>query len=458
MDFSKIPTEDLQAIQAGKWDKVSTPGLQEYQAQRQHQIQAQQQAQNPQQLPDAADKAAQGNQPDAKITPPALDKFKTPKEFTPDILPGQSESWAQKAARLTGNPNFNDAPDVSAAKEAEGLKHPIELMPPMALPAGAAPAALSRLAGYLGKGGLGPVLSRIGLNTGLGGAQGAINNPEDRLGGAARGAVVSGTLSTGLEGLGGLASSLKRMYDTSRMAANPVQMQNKAIEAVTDATGKLRESEAANLQNQLGGKTLKIDTTRIRGISPEIDNILQAKAGPYGDIASEVELSATDANKIRSLLDQEMTYRKLGPFAQNAETATQDARIKPLADQLRGQVHGINPEVSSTFDDWSENLNAARNLEKRAETAPVTVLTSPSVDRRALIQKVDDAVGTKLGSLGKQLNSAKNLSNAVHDIKPFKALGTLGLEGARGLSEGSPNLDNPAVLQSLFALTNSSRK
>lgn len=66
MDLSKISTEDLQHIQAGHWDKVSTPGLQEYQAQRQHETQAAMQAQNPQQIPDAADKAAQGENQNAQ--------------------------------------------------------------------------------------------------------------------------------------------------------------------------------------------------------------------------------------------------------------------------------------------------------------------------------------------------------------------------------------------------------
>lgn len=284
-----------------------------------------------------------------------------------------------------------------------------------------------------------------------------IDQKQDPTEGVLKDTALGTMASAGVDAAKGFYGGAKNMYQTGKWAANPPAMQDTAIQAVGDATDKLRSSEAENLKKYLSGKTIDIDTSRIRGIHPEIDSILGKYATPYGEIPSNAKVSAEDANKIRSTLDQEMSYKKLGPFAQSAETAARDAQIKPLADQLRGQVHDLSPEVSDTFDQWSDNLNAARNLDKRAETAPLTVLTSPSIDRRALLQKVDDEVGTNLGRLGSQMNDAKNLSNATHNIQPLKALGALGSSGAKGLFYGATEgnaLSDPRVLQSLFGLSN----
>lgn len=315
----------------------------------------------------------------------------------------------------------------------------------LTIPMGSAPAGLAKLATYLGGKGIGPMLGRIAANTGVGAVQGG-----------AKGAATGAIAGTAGEALGALMGAGQNVYQTIRKAANPAAAQDEAVSAITNATDKLKSSESENLSNYLGGKSLKIDTTRIRGIHPEIDSILSEHASnlsPYGDIPSELEIPAQDANKIRSLLDQEMTYKKLGPFAQTAETAQRDAAIKPLADQLRGQIHELSPEISDTLEQWSDNLNAARNLDKRAETAPMTVLSSPSFDRRALLQKVDQEAGTNLEGLGRQITNAKDLSNAfhngVHPIDAALATGRAGLQGAVQGNEAAVPIE--VLLQGLFS-------
>lgn len=305
------------------------------------------------------------------------------------------------------------------------------------------------------------LLGRASVNAGAAGLQKYLSNlidsKQDRTEGVPGAVGLGGALSVGTDALAGLLGGAARMYRTVKGAVNPAGMQDEAISAVSDATDKLRSSEAQNLKEALTGKSIDLDTTRIRGIHPEIDSVLNKYATPYGDIPSVVKADASDANQIRSILDQEMSYKKLGPFAQSAETAARDAQIKPLADQIRGQVHGVSPEVSDTLDQWSDNLNAARNLDKRAETAPMTVLTSPSIDRRALLQKVDSGVGTSLQDLGHQINDSKNLSNAVHQVQPIKAALTLGKSGVTGLFNGAQDgsvMSNPAVIQSLFGVKN----
>ncbi len=307
-------------------------------------------------------------------------------------------------------------------------------------------------------------LGRIAANTAGGAAQGYATAPEEgssRGQGAAMGGLLGGGLSAGLETAGGLYGAGKRMYDTSRLATDPARMQDKALGAISDATGKLSRSEAANLEQGLAGKSLGIDTTRLKGVSPEIDDILTAgarKVSPYGDIPSELNLPAQDVDKIRKGLDSAQSWKKLGPYAQDAESATKDAFLKSQADKLRGQLHGVSPEVSDTYDLWRQNLEFGKNLANRAESAPTTVLTSPSIDRRALLQKVDETVGTDLRGLGEQLNAAKGLSNAAHNFAPVDAAKILAVESLRGGAKGAATLDDPRLVQSLFSGINETRK
>lgn len=408
-------------------DEALQKEYQDYQ-EFQHYQQASSQAANPQTVPDAAQKASQ----------PSGQPYLSPGETATDNY------WTKVKARITDPNRWQSIANNTGPSKSNAIGDDLGAAN-LAIPMGGAPKALQALSGYLGKGGIGPSIARIVANTALGGLQGG-----------AQGALMGAGAGALGEAVGGLIGSGKNVVQTSRMAANRARTQDIALEAIDEATGKLKSSEAENLSRYLGDKTIPIDTTKIRGISPQVDELLSAhasKISPYGDIPSELNIPATDANKIRSLLDQEMTYKKLGPYAQTSETLARDAVIKPQADQLRAQVHNVSPEVSNTLDQWSENLNAARNLDKRAESAPMRVLSSPSFDRRALLQKVDEQVGTNLQDLGTQITNAKALSNAFHgSIHPIDAATALGSAATQGLRQGSSaSVPAEMLLQGLFS-------
>jgi hypothetical protein len=182
----------------------------------------------------------------------------------------------------------------------------------------------------------------------------------------------------------------------------------------------------------------------------------------YGGIPSELEVPAQDALKIRRLIDGEVSYKKLGPYAQTAEAAERDAGLKAKADQIRGQIHGLGDDTSDILDQWSENIGYGKNLSKRAESTPTTVLTSPSIDRRALNKRVDEITGSDLTGLGEKLNDAKEMSNAMHSLNPLRMAGSAAGVGVKGsikplVNSSSLNtgLDN-ILRESLFK--NSSQK
>lgn len=311
--------------------------------------------------------------------------------------------------------------------------------------------------------GLGGLAARTAVNGGAAGLQKYLSNRIDQNPNPSEGVVgnaaLGGALSLGFDALSGLLGGAKRLYNTVQGARNADDLQDTAQAAIRDATARLKESEAQNVQQQLGGKTLGIDTTRIRGINPEIDSTLGKYATPYGDIPSEASVDAQDANKIRQLIDSEISYKKLGPFAQTAESAERDNQLRGLADNLRGQIHGISPDLSDTFDQWSDNLNQARALDKSADTAPLSAISGPNFDRYALLQKVDNETGSNLGQLGSQINDSRVMWDAVHNPRVFKMIDAVGsplIKGAyNGATQGS-TFSNPAVLQSLFGAANSS--
>lgn len=371
-----------------------------------------------------------------------------------DDLPPPSQAngtpgfWAL-ASKINGGSNPLNEPADAMLADPEGTKTQAKIGTAMALGGMVAPAVEG--AGFL---------ARTGANAAVGGATkyaaNKIDDKENGFEGVPGAALTGGAVSAGADALGGIYGGVKQMIQTGKWAADPTEMQNAASAAIEDATSKLKASEAENLKNALAGKSVAINTTEIKGIHPDIDAILANHADSYGTIPSNVTMSAEDANDIRRTLDSQLSYKKLGPFAQTAEVAERDQQLKGLADGIRGQIHDVSPEVSDTLDQWSDNLGQARNLDKRAETAPVTVLTSPSIDRRALLQKVDNQVGTNLVATGSQMNDAKNLGNAVHQLQPVKAIGALGMSGAKGalpaVAAGG-SLSNPSVIQGAVAAT-----
>lgn len=354
--------------------------------------------------------------------------------------------WAL-ASKINGGSNPLNQPADSMLADPEGTKMQAKIGAGLALGAIAGPMAEG--AGFL---------SRAGVNAGAAGIQKLFSNQVDQKSDPTEGVIgntaVGGGLSVGADALGGIYDGVKNVIQTGKWAANPAEMQDAALAAISDATAKLKNSQSASVAQQLEGKTVKVDTTQLKGIDPKIDAILAPAANQYGQIPSEAEIPAVDANNIRRIIDGKVSYKVLGPYAQNAQEAAADAALSAKADVLRGQIHGISPELNDTFEQWSDAMGQAQNLGKRAETAPVNVLTSPSIDRRALLQKVDDAVGTNLVGLGSQMNDAKNLSNAVHQIQPMKALGAVALTSGKGaapaIAAGNA-LSNPSLIQGVAA-------
>lgn len=435
MDLSGLSVEDLKALQAGKLDNVSVEGLNSIHQQMQQRQQATQQAQNPQAIGDAADKAAQNNNPNAK---PTLN-FAT--QYHPQDI-GYTPGGTPASAALA-DPEGNER----NAKIGVGLA------------VGGATAPLTA-----GMSGISGILGRAGVNAAGSSLQQYFGNlmdkqPATQNTGFAAGLGAAGSMAG--DAIGGLAGLVKRPISTAMLAANPSKMSDMASGALNDGMDRLKSSESDNIAGMLQGKQVPVTTNQLTGIHPEIDSILSKYQGPYGDLPSEVSMDGQDANKVRSILDQEMSYKKLGPWAQSAETSARDSMIKPQADAIRGSVHDLDPELSDTIDKYSENLEMAKKLKSGAANSPTNTLTSGNTDQRGLFQDIDDRTGTNLQDLSSKLNDAKNLGNAIHGDKLGRAVEALGVSAVKGFGRGASDgnaLSDPAVLQTLFGTASSRPK
>ncbi len=357
MDLSKVPTEDLQAIKDGKWDKVSTPGLQAYQAARQHDAQVTQQAQNPQQIPDNVDKAAQGGKPNAQPLSLSQNRF-----FPASYSPG-----GQPAAAAEANPQANKM----FANIGTGLAV-----------GGAAGAATQGLTGLTG------LAARTGVNAGGGALQQYLSNKENgRPGseGVGAAAALGGGVSLAGEGVSALAGKLgdylmqksvgMRKYmpgmgtnladqgvvGTKNMMANQVdtklgEQEGYLQDLVKDLKGTVNSSEIADAVGQKAKQFTLPSTGQASPFSQaELSKVrdMSDKLGGMGD------LSAQDLLALKRQGDY-MGYTNAG----NQATSTEASLGRAGANAARGALKEMSPDVADTLLNEQALLTAQKGLTK----------------------------------------------------------------------------------------------
>jgi hypothetical protein len=390
------------------------------------------------------------NNDDWKEVPVAKDDFKE--------VPLASDDWKEV-------PNKYESPGVSADKS--GLQNAFARLqdpnrwkgiagfgpastraqnpgivadnPPVAVPAGQVPSAVSGLANFLGKNA--PL--RVGTSTAIGAVRGALDPNSTAAQGAA------GGLDTGLgsEALGAGINAVGQGIRTLKTAFNPAATQDMAQEALDTTSGMLKSSEAKNLQEQLGSHSLDLHAKDYMGIDPEVDEILLKHGGgsvgnaATGQAPQPISIPATEVNKIRVKLDQASRTA--------SGTGVVDNTIANKANELRGKLHDLSPEIDQTYQDWAENLQGARKMDSTSN--PIAFLSGKGGDRQALIQKAGEATGTNLPEISSQLKLAKPLMQNPISLKGAVALPNSAAYGAGKSLMGNPANTpvDPRVLQAL---------
>lgn len=394
MDLSKYNDQDYEQLKRGNIQGMSDAGYQEYKTQSQQYSGAKQQASNPQTTPDSADKAAHPNQP-----------------TIPQGQPSDLKSYLDKLTQPS-DPR---------------LRHP-DYMPVVAGNIPMAPELVSSAA------------RRIGLNTLLGGAQGALQDPQEgqsRLGNAATGAVVGGGISAGLEGVAGAAGSGadKLMQWATDMRKNNPGVGTSLIDQgiwgtkagmASQVDSKLAQEED-NLQQTVS--SLK-GTVNSKEIADAVGN--KAKQFTLPSTGQGSPFSQGELDKVRGMSDN---LSKIGDLS-----APDLLALKRQGD-YQGYTASGNPATSTEASMGRAGANAAREALKNMSPEAADSL----MKERALIlaQKGLDKPDTIHQGVGSSLFFGK--------VPGSSLAGSMAAQGLQGLvANPASTAASPSALQGLF--------
>lgn len=495
MDLSKISTEDLQALQSatktGDYSKVSTPGLQEYHSQMQHESQAQTQAQNPQNqtVPDPADKAARPKQPYLSPGESATNNvFTNIKDRIVD-----PNRW--KAVATGEGPAAPDT--IGSSLGAAGL----------AIPQESAPGALQALSSYLGKSGVGPMAARIGANAAVGGAQGAMTGDS---GNAALGAGLGAAGGVAGEAIGGLAGAAKwGARNMARMTApqgeaylnNPQAvkgmadalddpaklpgLQDQAVDAINSSRKALKAQgmgAARTLSDNLSNKYVQVNpqdieaaAQNLHGIDPRADELLDhyratLQGNPGERVLGEdnvmrtegstpdtrvtsnaVSMPANEVNQLKRYLQEGAKFAQ-GSITQPVQPA-KVAQATQAAAGLRSGIEQVSPEAATLNKQMQDGMMLQEALRKGAKNSPLAFVSSEAPDRMATLARAENSNAGGLLDFGSQLGAAKTMTkpDVGSGIPTFlgKTAGRAGLRAADAVQSSTDA--SPAALQALLS-------
>lgn len=426
------------------------------------QVKATKQAQSPQQIPDAADKAAQNNSPNAQPTYGAGNVYS-----------------AYKSGGLSGAFQTLSA---NSDKMASGPQGPMEGL----IKSGVSPAgglSLLNQSGALASG------ARIAANTGLGyiqgGAQGAaVGAAGAGLGEAAQ--VLNKGGSWFMKGLSRFTGPQAQAYldnpqETTQIAqtlkdpSKYPDLQNQAVQAINQSRTALKSQGLENasvLKQYLSGKQVEINPTDYMGLDPRVDELLSSSLNKPTDAMgafkqlvqgtpNSASIDANDANQIKRFLQEG------AEFGQGTHTdpiqAAKAGNLASKSAQMRGVIESAAPEASDLNKQMQESLLLQKAL-GAAKNSPIAFVSSESPDRLATLAKTEKYGQGGLLDFGQRLGAAKEIAapDTGSGIPSYisRLVGRGGLRALNALPDATDVAPaaNSALLQGLFGQSSSTPK
>ena len=226
-----------------------------------------------------------------------------------------------------------------------------------------------------------------------------------------------------------------------------LQQSEKALEALTGASGKLKD--------------------RASGLTSELEQLLTGKNIPPAEVIGAGEFAPKTVDLITNQTPALDVYRaaqvagKEAKFANNPlVVGAQKARAEEAGkafSTLRGAVGRAAPEAEPTIAALKEGVDASSSL-ARAQKRPIAYLSSKSPDIAASRQAVDQLAGSSLNEFGGQLQAARGINREPQDmlgrfLKPAALSGLTGVRGAEavgsaalGASEAGMNMGTRAAV------------
>ncbi len=392
-------------------------------------------------------KAWAAKNPDDPRAGEILKRFGAPEE-TKYRSPGETDegnTFSNVGARLT-DPNRWKAmagmgPAVSPIQRDAIDNNPAV---PLALPATSLPAGALKAAQFLGR----DAAARVGTMGALGAGKAALSG-DDVASGAGKGLA----MGVGGEALGAALSGAGRGLQTVKRALQIKSGSPAISEDAADLLGQAAEnlksgSQRQDLDSFLHGKQVEFDPRQYMGHDAEVDSMITDAAktqSAYGEVPRRMTMPAQDFNALRGKLDAQVAYQNRATMGMAPTKGVGEPAVKVAANAARAQLHGLAPEAPGLFQDASEALEAAKEIERSNQ--PATFLSSAAPDAGARVAKIEEMSGVPLQEAASTMRSGRVMANHPSSIKSLLAPVYETLKGgAKSLTGAS----QPATLTDLI--------
>lgn len=172
------------------------------------------------------------------------------------------------------------------------------------------------------------------------------------------------------------------------------------------------------------GKFVDVDPATLHDIHPDINKILNTyKADP---VTGKISMPMEDALDLRSSLNSQTKFKQGGTYSTADAVRTARSKASDAGNAIRSSISEVDPGISESSDALRQNYNLKNSVMRGADTNPISSVRAPEyTDKASKLSQFDDAAGSDLRGLGRNIDTAKDRLQAF-TMKGLKKLFTIG--------------------------------
>jgi hypothetical protein len=278
-------------------------------------------------------------------------------------------------------------------------------------------------------------------------AIGDVLNPVDFAAGAA-----TGGLRAAGEGVQALAKGATRPLAAAgerqtaiNLIKNPAKLEPYARGLVEDAAGKMSErigQKEDALRALIKGKQGEINPDLVSEVMPQYgQKLAERRRGMVPDGVGGMVEKQLDSGRVPVDLDSMLRVKRVGDKlknyafsdAQNPQVVARAKNASNVSDVARRQIYENAPGSEEILSQMGGDIRLKNFLTKRGGKNPVsTIMTTPGSMRDSVVAQVDEAAGSNLRNVGKNLRQAKeDLIEPMHFVRPLQLPAEIAKTGKR---------------------------
>lgn len=352
-----------------------------------------------------------------------------------ELLLGQSPEAAEQQAYAIERASEEAAPVASTIGQATGMAGTMTAAGPSAVGRlGLKGADMAVRAAKVGE------AAAKGAGTGFAYSPGEGGGLEDRIEQAKTGAMLGGALGAA-KLPGHTAARRSRMIKQHKKGQLSENLREQTKRAEKKVYSKVVRPATQKARQELKGKTVSVNTERMKGISPGLDKYLQ-KAEKRGVSAEgRVNIPADRAHRLKRLL-----RRRSEPKHSDAlkpEMSFKREQAGKSYKRLDDKLDAISPAAKAADDKAARAIEHVKTL-KRFKNRPIEAYAASKLGRTSeeVLRNIDEMAGTTLSKTSSDVSAAmsnlfpRGTEHFMHPLELPKSIYKLGRRGAGGLARG----------------------